>query len=547
MMKRKWVKPLRVSELRKKKLIEQYEKQQLEPYKNTKMNAELDLNLATLKDIFSDYADLVMRPFNIGGYERLRAALVLIDGLVNTVIIDDYILQALTHSIDSRQSDDLLTDPNELKEWVKQVGLNTVEVEEAEDLSNVVEAILVGDSVLLIDQLNIAFIIDTKGWEKRGVSEPSNEQVIRGPRDGFTETLRINTALIRRRIRDPQLKLISFKIGTRTKTDVAVMYIEGVAEQSVVNEVRKRLQNITFDGILESGYIEQLIEDHPWSPFPQVQYTERPDKSVSHLLEGKVVILVDGSPFALIVPAIFIQFYHSPEDYYERFLIGSLVRFIRLLSFFFALALPSFYIAFASFHPEMIPSRLHIAMAAGRATVPFPAIVEAFLMEVAVEILREASVRLPGLIGPTIGIVGALVIGEAAVRAGLVSPIMVIVVGLTTICSFVIPNYSAAIALRMLRFPTMIFAAMFGLYGIMFFGILIIIHLCSLKSFHVPYMAGFTPSRLSDLKDTIFRAPLYNMTKRPTPFNLKNIFRQSDKVQKGGENHANQTQNKTQS
>ena len=533
-MRRKWMKPLSVSELRKKKMIEEYEKKQVEPYKETKLHPHLDINLNMVKDIFKDYGDLVIRPLLIGGYEELRAALVLIDGLASAMIVDDFILRSLTTNVDTRLKDHLPTDSEQLKEWIKEVGLTAVEVEEAGTLADVIEAILVGDSVLLIDQINTAFVIDTKGWEQRGVSEPNNEQVIRGPRDGFTETIRINTALIRRRIRDPQLKLLPMKLGTRTKTDIGIMYIEGLAEKSVVNEVKSRLNNITFDGILESGYIEQLIEDHPWSPFPQVQYTERPDKAVSHLLEGKVVILVDGSPFVLVVPAIFIQFYHSPEDYYERFLIGSLVRIVRFISFIFALSLPSLYIAFASFHPEMIPTKLHVAMAAGRATVPFAAIVEAFVMEVAVEILREASVRLPGLIGPTIGIVGALVVGEAAVSAGLVSPLMVIVVGLTTICSFVIPNYSAAIAVRMLRFPLMIFAAMFGLYGIMFFAIIIIIHLCTLKSFHVPYMAGFTPSRFSDLKDTLFRAPLYDMEKRPTPFNLQNIFRQGTSNERGG-------------
>lgn len=533
-MKRKWIRPLRASELKKRKMLEQYQIEQLKPYEGQKLEPQLELKLAKLKEIFADFGDLVIKPFYIGGYKHLSAALILIDGLVATAIVDDFILRSLTTSIDDRLHDVLLSDPEQVKEWVSQVGLNTAEVEETSEWSKVVEAILVGDSVLLIDQVSQALIIDTKGWEKRGVSEPSNEQVIRGARDGFTETIRINTALVRRRIRDPQLKLLALKVGERTKTDIAIMYIKGLAEQSVVDEVKKRIENIKFDGILESGYIEQLIEDHPWSPFPQIQYTERPDKTVSHLLEGKVVILVDGSPFALIVPAIFIQFYHSPEDYYERFLIGSLIRVVRLISFVFALSLPSFYIAFSSFHPEMIPSKLYIAMAAGRATVPFPAIVEALIMEISVEILREASVRLPGLIGPTIGIVGALVIGEAAVRAGLVSPLMVIVVGLTTICSFVIPNYSAAIALRMLRFPLMIFSAIFGLYGIMFFGIVIIIHLCSLKSFHVPYMAGFSPSRLSDLKDTFFRAPLYNMQKRPTPFNLKNIFRQPMDKQRGG-------------
>ncbi|MDQ0338934.1 hypothetical protein J2S00_001720 [Caldalkalibacillus uzonensis] len=537
-MKRKFIKPLSVAELKKKKLQQEYEKKQLEPLQGIRLHESLDVNVKWLKDIFKDCEDLVEREFYIGGHQHLKAVMFFIDGLTNNFVTDEYVIGALTREIIDRIPDHLLTDHKQMYAWVKTAGLYASEVEEALELKQIVESILVGDSVLLIDQVDKALIVDTRGWETRGVEEPSNEQVIRGPRDGFTETIRVNTALIRHRIRDPQLRLVHYKIGERTQTDVGLMYIDGLVDKNTLQEVKNRMENITFDGILESGYIEQLIEDHPWSPFPQVQYTERPDKAVSHLLEGKVIILVDGSPFALIVPAIFIQFYHSPEDYYERFIIGSLVRFIRVLSFFFALLLPSLYIAFSSFHPEMIPSKLVIAMAAGRATVPFPAIVEAILMEIAVEILREASVRLPGLIGPTIGIVGALVIGEAAVTAGLVSPIMVIVVGLTTISSFVIPNYSAAIALRMLRFPMMLSAGMFGLYGIMFFAIIIIIHLCSLKSFNVPYMAGFSPARLSDLKDTVFRAPLYNLEKRPTPFNTQNTYRQQTTQQQGGEQHA---------
>ncbi|MEX2103940.1 MAG: spore germination protein, partial [Bacilli bacterium] len=271
--------------------------------------------------------------------------------------------------------------------------------------------------------------------------------------------------------------------------------------------------------------------------FPQMQNTERPDKVVGNLLEGKIAIVTDGTPFVLIAPATLVQFYHSPEDYYERFLIGTLIRFLRMFAMTIALFLPSLYIAFSSFHPEMIPSRLVIAMAAGRSTVPFPSVVEAFMMEVSIEILREASVRLPGPIGPTIGIVGALVIGQAAVQAGIVSPIMVIVVSLTTIGSLASPSYTAAISLRLLRFPMMIAAGMFGLYGIMLFFIFIVIHLSSLKPFGVPYMVPFSPSRIGDMKDTIVRAPLYKMKKRPSAFRSQdNIRKASNKMKEEDRN-----------
>ena len=303
------------------------------------------------------------------------------------------------------------------------------------------------------------------------------------------------------------------------------MYIDGLAHPPMVQEMLARLEKINVDSILESGYIEQLIQDRRWSPFPQIQNTERPDKVVANLLEGKVSILVDGTPFALIAPAVFSQFYQSPEDYYERFYIATLLRFIRIISITIALLLPSLYIAFSSFHPEMIPSRLVIAMAAGRSTVPFPSLVEALFMELAIEILREASVRLPGPIGPTIGIVGALVVGEAAVSAGLVSPVMVIIVAVTTIGSFASPSYSAAIAIRMLRFPVMLLAGMFGLYGIMLFLIVILIHLSSLKSFGVPYMSPLSPLNLKGMKDLFIRAPHHLLRTRPTMFHIQDEIR----------------------
>jgi spore germination protein KA/spore germination protein len=272
-----------------------------------------------------------------------------------------------------------------------------------------------------------------------------------------------------------------------------------------------------------------MIEDSTFSPFPQMHNTERPDKVVANLLEGKVAILVDGTPFALIVPAVFAQFYQSPEDYYERYYIVTLIRFVRAISFFLALLLPSMYIAFSAFHPEMIPSRLVFAMSAGRSTVPFPSMVEALIMETAIEILREASARLPRQIGPTIGIVGALVIGESAVQAGLVSPVMVIIVALTTIASFTSPSYSTSISTRVLRFPMILSAGIFGLYGIMLLSLLIMIHLVSLKPFGVPYLSPLSPLNLRGMMDFIIRSPLKYMKTRPSMFHPLDEVRVNEK------------------
>lgn len=500
--------------------IKQRLESQLSDLEGVPVSSLLDVNTNLLQHTLGKSDDLVIRHFCIGGNESYKAALVYIDGLTDSSITNQFIMKATM--LDLRDSAAFKPPlASELGELILKQGLPVNEVSEADTLRKTTRSILSGDSILFVDQMNKAILIGTKGWERRGVEEPRTESVVRGPRNGFTETLRVNTAQIRLRLKDPSLRVKNLTVGTRSNTDIAVMYLENVADMTVVNEVVRRIQAIEIDAVQESGYIEQYIEDSSWTPFPLIQNTERPDKATANLLEGKVIIICDGTPFVLIAPAIFSQFYHSPEDYYERFLIGTLIRLIRILSMVIALLLPSLYIAFSSFHPEMIPSRLVIAMAAGRSTVPFPSIVEALLMEVTMEILREASVRLPGPIGPTIGIVGALVVGQAAVQAGIVSPIMVIIVALTTIGSFASPSYSAAISLRMLRFPIMVAASLFGLYGIMLALIIIIMHVCSLKSFGISYLAPLTPSRLGDFKDTVIRAPLQSMKNRPQVFNPK--------------------------
>jgi spore germination protein KA len=491
------------------------------------ISKDLQENVDRIRNVLGTSDDLVVREFSVGAKGELDAVLIYIDGLTDGKIINDFILRSLM--FETRHGEpDVAVRKSEIHEKFTRFALTIGEVKNAANLKDSLKALLAGDGILLLDGSDKAILPNIKGWERRGIEEPNTESVVRGPRDGFTETLRVNTAQIRRRLQDPDLRIKNLTVGKRTNTNVVLIYIEGIADPKVVAEAERRIQKIDIDGALESGYIEQFIEDSHWSPFPQIQNTERPDKATSNLLEGKIVIIVDGSPFALIAPAIFTQFYQSPEDYYERFLISTLIRFIRMVSMFIALLLPSMYISFSSFHPEMIPSKLVIAMAAGRSTVPFPSIVEALLMEATMEILREASVRLPGPIGPTIGIVGALVVGQAAVQAGIVSPIMVIIVALTTIGSFASPSYSAAIALRMLRFPIMIIAAIFGLYGIMLAIILIVIHLSALKSFGVPYLTPLSPRRFLDMKDSLVRAPLYWMQKRPTFLSVGDVIRSTN-------------------
>lgn len=385
-----------------------------------------------------------------------------------------------------------------------------------------------GDSALFVDGTDQVIIIGSKGWPSRGIEEPVTEALVRGPRDGFTENIRTNTALIRRRVRDPNLRFDSYKVGRRrSKKNLIVAYIDGIVNPRLVEEVQRRVKTIDLDDAEESGLIEQWIEDSFLSPFPQIQHTERPDKVSSAINQGRVAILLDGTPFVLFAPVTLNSMLQSPEDYYERWHIGTLLRLLRFLAAFIALFLPALYVALLTFHPGMIPSKIVFSLAGAREGVPFPAVVEALMMEATLELLREAGIRLPKPIGQTIGIVGGLVIGEAAVSAGIVSPIMVIVVAITAIASFALPSYDIAIPLRILRFGMILAASIFGLFGIILVYIMINIHLVRLKSFGMPFTTPFAPQFTHDMRDVIIRAPLMFLRRRPQ------VLQTDDKVRMG--------------
>lgn len=378
-----------------------------------------------------------------------------------------------------------------------------------------VEHLSTGQPVLLIDREARALYFGLQKWDKRAVAEPEAETIIRGPREGFTEALTVNTAMIRRRIRNPGLKMKSLSLGRHTRTKVVVTYIQEITDSTLVEEVINRLRRIDIDGVLESGYLEEFIEDNPYSPFPQVINTERVDIVAANLLEGRVAILMEGTPFALVVPATLASLMQSPEDYYQRFIIGTAIRWLRYFFIGISLLLPSLYVAVISFHQELIPTSLLVTIASSRDRVPFPALVEALLMEIMFEILREAGVRLPKQVGAAVSIVGALVIGQAAVGAGLVSTPMVMVVAITGIASFATPRYTTAIAFRMLRFPIIFLAGTMGLVGVILGIIVIVVHLCTLRSFGVPYLAPIVTTQFVEFKDVIIRAPMWKMDRRP--------------------------------
>ncbi|ACL68773.1 spore germination protein [Halothermothrix orenii] len=493
-----------------------------------KLTRDIKKNEKTIEDIIGFSDDVNFREFKLGKKLKIKATLIYIDSLVDKKTINESILEPLfTEEFFSDNVENLTTD--DIVKFVRDNTMTINEVKVTEKLEDTIEGILNGDSVLLVDGYEQVMVLNTKGWEKRSVSEPVVESVIRGPRDGFTETLAVNTGLIRRRVKHPSLRIKNYNIGRFSKTSVSICYIEGIANKHLVEEVKERINNINIDNIGSSGFVEQLIEDSHLSPFPQILSTERPDRVAANLMEGRVAVVVDNTPFVLILPMTISIFFQSPEDYHERFLVANFIRIIRGIAAFLSLTLPSIYIALISFHPEMLPTRLALAFAGGRGMVPFPSYLEAFIMEGAMELLREASIRLPNPIGPTIGIVGALIVGEAAVSASIVSPFMVIIVAVTTIASFTIPDYGSAIALRILRFPLMVVTTIFGLYGLIWGLIAITIHLASLKSFGIPYLTPLAPSRLSDLKDLVVRAPFWLMYRRPKYLRTKDEKRFSSK------------------
>ncbi|WP_426451370.1 spore germination protein [Paenibacillus sp. S-38] len=490
------------------------------------LSSRLQENLLRIGKEFGSSPDILIRDFEIGAAGGVHAGLVHSDGLTDKAIVQQVMMRSLMLDVREFRSGQAPLDPGALPAFLRQTLLTVSEMREAHTLYEVCEAVLSGDTALLVDGYPQAFIVGTRGWKDRGIPEPQTETVIRGPRDGFNETLRSNTMLIRRRIRDTKLRLEMMKIGRVSRTDVGIMFIEGIAEERVIQEVRRRLGSIDIDAILESGYIEELIQDEALTPFPTMANTERPDVAAAGLLEGRVAIIVDGTPFVLLVPCLFNEFYMSAEDYYERADISTVVRYLRLVCFFISLLGPSAYIAITTFHQEMLPTELLIGLASSREGIPFPAFIEALIMEIIFEILREAGVRMPRMIGQAMSIVGALVLGQAAIQASLVSPAMVIVVSLTAITNFVIPHYSMAISVRMLRFIFMALAAGFGLFGILFGVIFLIQHLCSLSSFGVPYMAPYAPMVPGDIKDSFLgRLSWKRMSTRPK-FMSRNLFRQ---------------------
>lgn len=494
---------------------QQVKKGELSPY--------LHINVERIKNRLGNPTDLIIREFEFELEQKVTATLVFLEEMNDTQLLSEFILDPLMKLTSEKQSSPVPVE--HALHYIKQNALALGRVLDIETEEELLEALLAGLSVLLVEGNTKGLKMGTNGGKMRNIEEPTSEVVIRGPKEGFTESMKTNISLIRRKVRSPDLRVEKFVVGDITRTDLAIVYMDNIVNPLIVKEIKERIDQVKTDGLLETGQLEEFIQDETVTVFPQLMSTERPDVVIGNILEGRVGIIVNGTPFSLIAPTQFIQFFQSSEDYYMRYDISTFLRMLRFAVFIISLIAPSIYIALTTFHQAMIPTTLLFGIAAQREGVPFPAIAEALVMEITFEILREAGIRMPRAVGVAVSIVGALVLGQAAVQAGLVSPAMVIVVGITAVASFAIPSFAVATSARLLRFPLMIISSVFGFYGLTLALIVIVAHLTSLRSFGIPYLSPFAPIQTQDLKDSLFRFPVSHLFKRPEELAKKNSTR----------------------
>lgn len=495
-------KPLKVSEF-------QEDPDKVSPY--------LEFNKKRVEEIYGmpENKDFVIREFVIAVSPPVRAFALFMEGLSDKTIINRDVLQPMM----------LLSNYHEivngyLIDHIKERVIASNQVTVHDIFEELVGGVNYGSTAVFIEGCSQSLLVETKGWNSRGVEKPQNEMLVRGPQESFNETIRTNTALIRRYIKSSKLTTEMLKVGKYTHTDVAIMYLRDVANKQLVEEVKRRINSLKTDGIVDSGILEQFIEDRPWSIAPQVMATERPDRVAYSILRGKVAIVVDGNPYILVVPTTMFDQLHSQEDFYLRPLYGTFLRLVRSFAFYVAFLTPGVYLSIILFHKEMIPTELLLAIMGARERVPFPSAVEVIIMEISFELIREAGLRVPGVMGSTIGIVGALILGQAAVQANIVSPIMVIVIAVTGLASFAIPSYSLQFSLRIMRFFYIGLGAMLGFIGIVL-GLFIQMHLfASLKSFGVPYLSPMAPTT-GTTGDVVLRMPVFSWENREDFINAK--------------------------
>lgn len=506
--------------LRRPKKVNEYisEKTASQSLNLKKLSPDLDLNITMLSKHLADCSDVVFRSLKLNSKD---VYLIYTEGMVDHHLLSEGVLKTL---FDKAQ---IFAGLDSLEEKIRET-LPIGQVSLINTMSESMERILRGCILIFFDGIDQAICVDLRDWKTRNISVPEVEPTVRGPQESFVESLTTNISLVRKRLLHPDCKVKNKKLGLYSRTQVSVLYISSIANLKLVEEVLDRLDKISIDGILDANYIEEAIDDVPFSPFPTVQVTERPDKVAASLLDGKIIIMQENSPSALIVPALFVDFLQTPEDYFRSYWYSSILRYLRVLGLFVTTYLSAFYIAITTFHPEMIPFPLLISLATERQGVPFPASIEVILMGVSFEILQEAGTRLPRAVGQTVSIVGALIIGEAAVRAGLVSSAVVIVTAFTAISFFSLPLSQMSHVIVIFRFVSVIFSSVLGFWGIFIVSLLTLGHMASIRSFGIPYLTPLSPSEIENLDDVLARAPHWAVQSRPRWLSRKNKIRKTN-------------------
>lgn len=491
----------------------------------------LDQNIDAMESMFSDWGDLVKKRFMLEREEGLLSIYVAyIDGLTDNEMVERTITRPFLYEWRGKEMT-AFSNPENAMENADSCGSNevifqqlfhnqaeAVDLVEKTDMMGVIDGLLKGDTAIFVDGIGKAMLLSTKKLPTRAVNFPQKEAGLKGPRDSFLENFRMSTALIRRRIKDPKMKLKQGYVGQRSRTLYGLMYMEDLVYPSLLEEIEKKLKSFEIDGIFDSGMLVHLLEEKWYSPFPQVQTTERPDKAASAIMEGRVVLVVDNSSEVIILPTTLNSFFQAADDYYNRFAVGTFARCLRYLAAFIAVLLPGLYVAVTCYYPQVLPANLLLAITAARNDVTFPIIIEVLLMELLFELLREAGIRLPGQMGNTIGVVGGLIVGQAAVDAALVSTIVVIVVALAAIASFAIPNEEFSSTFRLLKFLMILLGGVWGLYGIALGVLGLLIHLSGLESFGIPYLLPMVSGSIDEdreFQDFLMRKPIFTMRKRP--------------------------------
>ncbi len=480
---------------------------QVEPEKEDRtLSKRLDDNKQVLAEIFDHCGDLVEREIRIGK-QGPRALLVYFDALIHYQELEEGVTKPLQAS--------QLPQSGVTLDWLMQEAIPNTRILIYDRWVDVAGEITKGLTALLIDGQDQALLLFAMENIHRPVMMPQTESVARGSLDAFNENGRINIALLRKRLHTTRLAVEKVDVGEVSKTKISIVYLKGYVYDGLVEEIKTRLQRIRIDGVIDSGQIEELIQDAPYSPVSGIGVSERPDRVVSALLQGKAALLFDGTPFSLIVPTTLATDMQSPEDYYNRYWFASFIRMVRWGSLLISILAPAFYVAITTFHQDLIPTPFLITILASRDGVPFPGMVEALIMVLAFEILQEAGIRLPKPFGQTIGVVGAILIGQIAVTAGLVTPAVVVAIALTAIASYTLSSLNLSTGVRILRLLFIVAAGFLGLFGVMAVFTMATFQLCALRSFGVPYLAPFAPLSLGDLKDTFIRAPIWAMRMRP--------------------------------